>query len=88
ACLASKPFIIKPNNEELSEIFNVKIESVEDIIYYAKKLQEEGAENVLVSLGAKGALLVAANGEVYQSDVPNGQVVNPTGAGDSMLAGF
>lgn len=88
ACLASKPFIIKPNNEELSEIFKVKIESVEAIIHYAKKLQEEGAENVLVSLGAKGALLVAANGEVYQSDVPDGQVVNPTGAGDSMLAGF
>lgn len=82
------PFLIKPNNHELSEIFSVNITSKEDVILYAKKLQEMGATNVLVSMGADGAVLVNANGQVLQSDAPEGKVVNTVGSGDSMVAGF
>ena len=87
-CLIEQPFLIKPNHHELGELFGVTIESVEEIINYAKKLQDMGAKNILVSRGGDGALLLTEEGEVYQSNVPKGQVVNSVGAGDSMLAGF
>lgn len=82
------PFLIKPNNHELGEIFGVKLTSQEEVIPYAKKLQERGAKNVLVSLGANGAVLVTETGEVYLSDAPKGELINSVGAGDSMVAGF
>ena len=87
-CLKYKPFLIKPNKEELEETFNTKIETKEEIIIYAKKLQEKGAKNVLISLGGDGAILLTEKNEVYYSNTPKGQVVNTVGAGDSMVAGF
>ena len=87
-CLKYKPFFIKPNKEELEETFNTKIETKEEIIIYAKKLQEKGAKNVLISLGGDGAILLTEKNEVYYSNTPKGQVVNTVGAGDSMVAGF
>lgn len=86
--LAYKPFLIKPNNHELGEIFGVKLHTREDVIPYAKKLQEKGARNVLVSMAGTGAVLVAEDGNVYMSDAPKGTVINAVGAGDSMVAGF
>lgn len=86
--LAYKPFLIKPNNHELGEIFDVKLRTREDVIPYAKKLQEKGARNVLVSMAGTGAVLVAEDGNVYMSDAPKGTVINAVGAGDSMVAGF
>lgn len=82
------PFLIKPNNHELGEIFGVTIQEKEDVVAYAKKLQEKGARNVLISMAGDGAVLVAEDGTVYQSDAPKGKVVNSVGAGDSMVAGF
>lgn len=87
-CLAQKPFIIKPNHHELSEIFNIELKTETDIIQYARKLQANGARNVLVSLGGDGAILVTETDEVFRSNVPKGIVLNSVGAGDSMLAGF
>ncbi|MCC0696062.1 1-phosphofructokinase [Clostridioides sp. ES-S-0048-02] len=86
--LKYKPFLIKPNNDELEEIFGVKLNSNEDIVKYAKKLKEMGAVNVLVSMGKDGALLITEDNEVFISDVPKGTVKNSAGAGDSMVAGF
>ena len=86
--LAYKPFLIKPNNHELGEIFGVEITDKDDVIKYAKKLQEQGARNVLVSMAGDGAVLVAEDGSVYESEAPKGKVVNSVGAGDSMVAGF
>lgn len=82
------PFLIKPNNHELGEIFHVKIKEKPEVIKYAKKLQEQGARNVLVSMAGEGAVLVAEDSTVYQSEAPKGEVVNSVGAGDSMVAGF
>lgn len=82
------PFLIKPNNFELGEIFGVELKSKEEVITYAKKLQEKGARNVLVSMAGDGAVMVAADGTTYESNAPKGQVVNSVGAGDSMVAGF
>lgn len=82
------PFLIKPNNHELGEIFGVVLESDEQIIEYAKKLQDMGARNVLVSMAGDGAVLAAENGEVWKQRPPEGTVVNSVGAGDSMVAGF
>ena len=82
------PFLIKPNNHELGEIFGVKIESKEDVVTYAKKMQEKGARNVLVSMAGDGAVLVVEDGSIYKSKAPKGKVVNSVGAGDSMVAGF
>ena len=90
------PFLIKPNNHELGEIFGVKIENKADVITYAKKMQEKGARNVLVSMAGDGAVLVAEDGSIFQSehgeqmqlDAPKGEVQNAVGAGDSMVAGF
>ena len=86
--LKYKPFLIKPNKEELEETFKVKIETKEDIILYAKKLQLMGAQNVLVSLGGDGAILVTAEDNVYFCKAPKGKVLNTVGSGDSMVAGF
>lgn len=82
------PFLIKPNNHELGEIFRVKITEKADVINYAEKLQEQGARNVLVSMAGDGAVLVAEDGTVLQAEAPKGTVVNSVGAGDSMVAGF
>ncbi|MGN0293332.1 MAG: 1-phosphofructokinase [Lachnospiraceae bacterium] len=86
--LPYQPFLIKPNNHELGEIFQVTLKEKDDVITYAKKLQEKGARNVLVSMAGDGAVLVAEDGSVYQSEAPKGKVVNSVGAGDSMVAGF
>lgn len=82
------PFLIKPNNHELEEIFRVTIREKADIIKYAKQMQKRGARNVLVSMAGDGAVLVAEDGTVCQSEAPKGKVVNSVGAGDSMVAGF
>jgi len=82
------PFLIKPNNIELGEMFGTELRSDEDIIAHAAKLQEMGARNVLVSMAGDGAFLLDENGNVHRSGVCKGQVVNSVGAGDSMLAGF
>lgn len=86
--LKYKPFLIKPNNHELGEIFNVELKTDDEIIHYAKKLQERGAENVLISMAGDGAILITKDGEVHKSGVPKGEVKNSVGAGDSMVAGF
>ena len=86
--LPYKPFLIKPNNHELGEIFGVTLKTREDVVPYAKKLQEKGAKNVLVSMAGEGAVLVAENGDVLKSEAPKGVVKNSVGAGDSMVAGF
>ena len=86
--LQYKPFLIKPNNHELGEIFGVQLSTRQSVIPYAKKLQEMGAENVLISLGGEGGVLIAADGSVLESDAPKGELVNSVGAGDSMVAGF
>ena len=82
------PFLIKPNNYELGEIFGVTLSTKEDVILYAKKLQEMGAANVLISMAGDGAVLVAEDGSTYKSEAPEGKVKNSVGAGDSMVAGF
>lgn len=82
------PFLIKPNHHELGEIFQTKIKGKQDVVTYAKKLQERGAVNVLVSMAGDGAVLLAEDGRVYESAAPDGIVRNPVGAGDSMVAGF
>lgn len=86
--LKHNPFLIKPNKEELEEIFEDKINTNEEIIMYAKKLQEMGAQNVLISLGKEGAILITKEKNVIYSKAPKGVVVNSVGAGDSMVAGF
>lgn len=82
------PFVIKPNNHELGEIFRTEITSKDDVIRYAHKLQEMGARNVLVSMAGDGAVLVTENGEEYRAFAPKGILRNSVGAGDSMVAGF
>lgn len=82
------PFLIKPNNHELGELFDVSITTREQVVPYAKKLQERGAANVLVSMGGQGAVLVSETGEVYMAEAPAGELKNSVGAGDSMVAGF
>lgn len=82
------PFLIKPNNHELGELFDVTIENKEEVITYAKRLQEMGARNVLVSMAGDGAVLLAENGCIYESEAPKGILRNSVGAGDSMVAGF
>lgn len=86
--LKYKPFLIKPNHIELAELFNVEINTEEDIITYARKLQEMGAQNVLISRGKDGSILITSEGEVVKMTVPKGTVINTVGAGDSMVAGF
>lgn len=82
------PFLIKPNNHELGEIFDVELGIRSEVISYAGKLKERGAQNVLVSMAGEGAVLVAADGKVYEAPAPEGVLINGVGAGDSMVAGF
>lgn len=86
--LPHKPFLIKPNQAELGALFDVEIEDREEVITYGKKLMEMGARNVLVSMAGEGAILLAEDGNIYESKAPQGMVKNSVGAGDSMLAGF
>lgn len=86
--LKYKPFLIKPNHHELGELFGIKLNGKDEVIEYAKKLKDMGAENVIISMAGDGAVLVKANGEVITSNVPKGVVKNSVGAGDSMVAGF
>ena len=86
--LPYQPFLIKPNNHELGEIFGVEIKNKDEAVPYAKKLQEMGARNVLVSMAGEGAVLVDEFSKVYKLDAPKGVLVNAVGAGDSMVAGF
>lgn len=82
------PFLIKPNNHELGEIFGVELRTRESVVPYGKKLQEMGAENVLISMAGEGAVLIASDGQVYDAPAPKGILKNGVGAGDSMVAGF
>ena len=82
------PFLIKPNNHELGEMFGVTLKTRDEIVTYAKKLQEMGAENVLVSMAGDGAILLTEDGIIYKAKPPKGKVLNSVGAGDSMVSGF
>ena len=82
------PFLIKPNNHELGEIFDVKLTTREEVIPYGRKLQEKGARNVLVSMAGEGAVLIAEDGQVFDAPAPKGKLINGVGAGDSLVAGF
>ena len=82
-----KPFLVKPNAQELGELYDVKIDDAKNAIFYAKKLQDEGAKNVIVSLAEKGAIFVTENGEIYQGDAIKCECKNSVGAGDSLVAG-
>lgn len=82
------PFLIKPNNHELGDMFGVTLKTEEEITSYARKLQDMGAGNVLVSMAGDGALLVTKDGQVHKMGVAKGTVRNSVGAGDSMVAGF
>lgn len=86
--LEHKPFLVKPNNHELGEIYGVELKTRDEVVPYAKKMQEAGARNVLVSMAGEGAVLLTEDGQVLQSEAPKGTVVNSVGAGDSMVAGF
>lgn len=86
--LKYKPFLIKPNNHELGEMFGVTLKTNEEIIEYAQKLKDMGARNVLVSMAGDGALLLDENGKTHVCGVCKGTVKNSVGAGDSMVAGF
>ena len=83
--LPYRPFLIKPNNHELGEIFEVELRSREEVVPYGRKLQEMGAQNVLISMAGEGAVLIAADGKVYDAPAPKGKLVNGVGAGDSMV---
>lgn len=82
------PFLIKPNQHELGDMFSVVLKTDDEVIAHAKKLQEKGARNVLISMGGDGAIFVGEDGATYKSKVPKGTLVNSVGAGDSMVAGF
>ena len=86
--LKYKPFLIKPNNHELGEMFGVTLNSDEEIETYARKLQEMGAVNVLISMAGDGAMLIDEYGKMHRCGVCKGTVKNSVGAGDSMVAGF
>lgn len=86
--LPYKPFLIKPNKHELEDIFHTSFDTPDTVVHYAKKLQEQGARNVLVSMGGEGAALLTEAGNILKSSAPDGIVKNSVGAGDSMVAGF
>lgn len=86
--LEHKPFLVKPNNHELGEIFGVTLKKRDEVVPYAKKLQGKGAKNVLISMAGEGAVLITETGDVLMSEAPRGTVKNSVGAGDSMVAGF
>ena len=82
------PFLIKPNNDELGEMLGRETQTTEEIIEGAKELRARGARNVIISRGAKGAVLVSEQGDIIVQDPIPGNTVNSVGAGDSMVAGF
>lgn len=89
--LKYKPFMVKPNLKELEEVFGAKIETDEGIIAYGRKLQYYdggGAENVLISMGKEGAVLLCGDGRILRKKAPKGNVLSTVGSGDSMVAGF
>lgn len=86
--LKYRPFLVKPNNIELGEMFGVELTSVEMVAEYAQKLRDMGARNVLISMAGDGAVLLSEDGEVIRCGVCRGEVKNSVGAGDSMVAGF
>ena len=86
--LKYKPFLIKPNHHELGDLFGVETKTEEDIVLYAKKLQEMGARNVLVSRAKDGATLIDEQGYVTTFENVEGELVNSVGCGDSMVGGF
>lgn len=86
--LSYHPFLIKPNNHELSGIFGKELTTVEELVEHAKLLQEKGARNILISRGGDGAILITEKGDYMQCPAPKGILVNSVGAGDSMVAGF
>lgn len=86
--LKYRPFLIKPNNFELEDIFQKKLETEDEIVSCASVLQSQGAKNVLVSLGADGSVLLDENGVVHKMSPVKGKCINAVGAGDSMVAGF
>lgn len=85
--LPLNPLVVKPNHHELADLFNVTLNSNEDIIKYGRKLLDQGAKHVLVSMAGDGAILVTKD-HAYKASSPNGTVINSVGAGDSMIAGF
>ena len=87
--LKHKPYLIKPNQQELEEIFGIKISNQDEALEYAKQLKEKGAQNVIVSMGSDGAVLLDENGYSYKIKALNVKdAINTVGAGDSMVAGF
>lgn len=82
------PYVVKPNQTELYELFDVKVTTIGEAIPYAKKIRDMGAKNAIISLGEVGAVLAAEDGKVYTCIAPRGNAVNTVGAGDSMIAGF
>lgn len=86
--LKYKPFLVKPNNHELGEMFGTELKTDEEIEKYARKLQEMGAVNVLISMAGDGAMLIDEYGKMHRCGVCRGTVRNSVGAGDSMVAGF
>ncbi len=86
--LKYKPFLIKPNHHELGQIFGVEISDFDTALTYAKKLQDMGAQNVMVTLSELGAVLACKNGETYTQAAPKGNVISAVGAGDSAIAAF
>lgn len=83
-----KPYLVKPNQDELYELFDVRVSTLGEAQSYAKKIREMGARNAIISLGEVGAVLAAEDGKVYSCVAPRGSAVNTVGAGDSMIAGF
>lgn len=86
--LSCKPFLVKPNQEELGELFHTTLQTKEDVILYGNKLRELGARNVLVSMGKEGAVLLTEDDRRYFMGITRGEVKNSVGAGDSMVAGI
>ncbi|MCM1183352.1 MAG: 1-phosphofructokinase [Roseburia sp.] len=86
--LPCRPFLIKPNNHELGALFGAALSTRAEVIPYGRRLQEQGARNVLISMAGEGAVLIAEDGSVYEAPAPKGRLINAVGAGDSMVAGF
>ena len=86
--LKFKPFLVKPNNHELGDMFGVNLQTDEEIEKYARKLQNMGAVNVLISMAGDGSMLIDETGKMHRMGVCKGNVKNSVGAGDSMVAGF
>lgn len=86
--LPLRPFLIKPNRQELEEIFGTPLHDSGEMIACARKLQSGGAKNVIVSLAGDGAVMVTEDGQIYETKPPRGKVQSSVGAGDSMVAGF